>query len=308
MISIIVPIYNTKDYLKDCIRSIRNQTISDWEAILIDDGSTDESSGVAMEFVKQDPRIKYFKTEHKGLSNARNLGIQKASGDLLFFLDSDDLINPELLKIQQELIRNEHACIVSCKLTSNFQKATKAKLSFKKKLFSAEKAIESTLYQREISSSMCGKLFKKVLFDNLQFTKGIFYEDLDIFYRVFEKCNKIVNIDFPGYFYRKRQGSILSEWNNSRLNVLEVTENIEKYIRKNYPTIVKAAIHRRFSANCNMFLLSYQNGITLDQCWQIIRKYRASILADSQCRLKNKAGALISYFGPGVFLFFSRFK
>ena len=98
MVSIIVPVYNVEEYLRECVDSILNQTYSDVEVILVDDGSTDQSGNICDEYAKMDSRIKVIHKKNGGVSAARNTGIGEASGEYLMFVDSDDAIHPELVE------------------------------------------------------------------------------------------------------------------------------------------------------------------------------------------------------------------
>ncbi len=97
LISVIVPIYNTVEYLPRCVNSIRRQTYRNLEIILVDDGSTDNSGAMAEKFALEDKRVKVFHKENGGSSSARNFGIEKASGDFIGFVDSDDFVEPKCM-------------------------------------------------------------------------------------------------------------------------------------------------------------------------------------------------------------------
>ena len=115
-VSIIVPIYNTKQYIRGCVKSVLKQTYANWELILIDDGSNDGSREICRILSEKDKRIRFISQEHKGVSAARNVGLDLAQGESVFFLDSDDLIHPQLLEIFCKVQDENQSSVVTCGL------------------------------------------------------------------------------------------------------------------------------------------------------------------------------------------------
>lgn len=300
-ISIIIPLYNSINYLQECIESVISQSFSDWELIIINDGSTDRSGEMATNFALEDERINVFYSENMGPSTARNQGLDHAKSNFILFLDSDDYLFPDALKDLYSIILETEADIVEGIITRKVN--PKRKNIIKIKEFNAIEALENTLLQKKLLSSPCGKLYKKSLFDSIRFRQGIFYEDLDIIYRLFAVSNKIVFIDKPVYFYRKTPGSRIRQWNIRRSDVLNVTEEMEGFILNNFPQLFPAARERRLSANFNIFCLaSNHKEIELaDSCWELIKRYRSLSLKNPRSRLKNKLGATVSYLGRDIF-------
>ncbi|MFB4033578.1 glycosyltransferase family 2 protein, partial [Streptococcus pneumoniae] len=111
LISVIVPVYNVEEYLKQCLDSILEQTFSNYEVILVNDGSTDSSGLICQEYAEKDTRIRYFEKENGGLSDARNYGIEQAQGEYLTFVDSDDLLDASHLTILYDALVNNDADI-----------------------------------------------------------------------------------------------------------------------------------------------------------------------------------------------------
>ena len=115
-VSIIVPVYNTKQYIRGCVKSVLKQTYANWELILIDDGSSDGSREICRALCEKDKRIRFISQEHKGVSVARNAGLDLAQGESVFFLDSDDLIHPQLLEIFYKVQKENQSAVVTCGL------------------------------------------------------------------------------------------------------------------------------------------------------------------------------------------------
>ena len=309
LISVIIPVYNTETYLASCLDSVLTQSYRNLEVIVIDDGSSDFSLNVAEKYAEQDDRVTVYPQENAGMSVSRNRGLSVATGDFICFVDSDDLLLPDALEVMLEVLNEENADIIQGTVErASVFKGVDYNKKLSRKIFTVTQAIENSLYQKEILPSVWGKLFKRSLFDGVFFKEGIFYEDLDIFYRLVDKSNKIVWIDFPVYFYRNTEGSILNTWRDRRLDVLSVTQRMEEYISEKYPELLPAAKDRRLSANFNMFALCSIHGDhkNADDCWKHIRKHRKQSFFNPKVRFKNKAGILLSYFGKGIFNFAAR--
>ena len=303
MISVIVPVYNVERYIRECIDSILSQTFTDWELILVDDGSTDSCPSVLDAYASTDRRIRVIHKENGGLSSARNSGLECARGEFIVFVDGDDALYPEALKQLMDVHSETDADLVEGSFTYGKSVPKIKRGDYTVKIYTPRDAIEDVLYQKILLPSAWGKLYRKKLFGNIRFREGILYEDLDVFYLLFAECNKIAFVSAPVYFYRMASGSILHVWNRRRADVLDVTERIEKHIAENNPSLLPAARDRRLSANFNIFSLASihgEKGIA-ERCWKTICAYRGKSLFDPNVRLKNKAGIMLSYLGKNVF-------
>lgn len=302
--------------MKRTIESVLAQSYSDWELLVVDDQSEDETWKIVSQLAKEDSRIKVFKREHGGVSAGRNFGLSKARGEYVAFIDSDDLWPDFHLEYFYSLVEKYDAGIVSGgfvrfedgdddQIFSTFRSFQKliSKNSIKERILRGEQAVEESLYQKGVFSTMWGKLFKKSLFENIKFIEGELYEDLDVFYQVAMRCRTFIESECPMYGYRQRHGSILHTFGRNRLIVLDVTERICKYMERECPALLPAAVDRRFSANFNMLALMLQHDkITKDkdnyytvkekECRAYIKKYAKSELFNPRVRIKNKAGAL----------------
>lgn len=296
--------YNAERYLAACLDSVLSQSYRNLEVIIINDGSTDLSLEIAQKYAENDDRIIVYSFENKGLAEARNRGLEVATGEELVFVDSDDILLPNSIEILNYWLNTGNADIVEGKIIKGEILGTSLKTtSVRTKTFTPQEAIADILYQNILSPSMCAKLFRRHLFEGIKFEKGIIYEDLNIFYRVLDKCKKIIWVDFPVYFYRNTEGSIVNTWKPQRLDVLKVTENLETYIQTNYPDLLPAAKDRRLSANFNMYALCSIHGDkeNAQKCWEHIKQNRRQSLFNPKVRSKNKAGILLSYFGKNIF-------
>lgn len=207
MISVIVPVYKVEKYLSRCIESILNQTFTDFELILVDDGSPDQSGVICDSYAKKDNRIHVIHKENGGLSSARNAGIEAAQGEYVFFVDSDDIIHEQSLEILYREIQSKHADIVMG-LISRFSDELELKKSilreYECKSYSNIELL-NLFFEDSIPIfnliSACGKLIKKEFFDNIRFPIGRLFEDEFTTYRLYYEASNIVVININMYYY-----------------------------------------------------------------------------------------------------------
>jgi glycosyltransferase involved in cell wall biosynthesis len=206
-ISVIIPVYNVQKYLRQCLDSVLNQTFADFEIICVNDGSTDDSGKILLEYADKDNRIKIITQENKGASEARNSGLKLAQGEYIYFLDSDDFIHPQLLEICYTLAEKEQAEQVSfclCKKvidreTISFPQYPLDTLSYI--------ATDTPLYYRQkrgkyrIFVNAVSRLCRKELISDLSFIPGITMEDYPFTYACLAKHPKTVILNIPLYYY-----------------------------------------------------------------------------------------------------------
>ena len=212
IISIIVPVYKVEKYLADCIDSITAQTFEDIEIILVDDGSPDNCGQLCDDYAKTDKRIKVIHKQNGGLSDARNAGIQAASGRYLGFIDSDDYIAPDMFERLYNSIIETDSDISMCR-AANFNDGSIAELDKGKGetfIFEGSDIIKA-LFTGKINNFAWNKLYKKELFDEIRFPYGKIYEDLFTTYRLCGRSKRLVLIDERKYAYRIRDNSIMGK-------------------------------------------------------------------------------------------------
>lgn len=237
MISIIVPVYNCEKYLPACIESILNQSYRDFEAILIDDCSTDQSYEICQQYAQKDQRIIVLKNEkNSGTSKGRNVGIKVARGELLAFVDDDDILEEDYLKIMYEKQKKYDADIVQCRFEKFYdENKIEPQTSVKKDVMHTNLGAINSLYM-EHGVQTCvvfNKLYKKSIFDTLRFDDGKVHEDTFIIHKLLYASSKIVFIDNILYHYRKSGESITtSKFSKSRLDELEGIEQRVLFLKK----------------------------------------------------------------------------
>lgn len=233
-ISIIVPVYNVEDYLKNCIDSILNQTFNDFELILVNDGSTDNSLKICKYYKSIDYRICIIDKHNEGLSSARNAGLDVAKGEYIGFVDSDDYIHPQMYEILYNYISDTKADISICNFEQvyNFNKDLLNTLQINQRLhqiFNNIESLEQLSGENAVEFTVSwNKLYRKYLFENIRFKVGIIHEDEFIIHKLLYKTRKIVYIREKLYFYMQRKGSIMQQ-SNKRIDRLYALEDRIKF-------------------------------------------------------------------------------
>lgn len=208
-ISVIVPVYNVEQYLEKCIESICSQSFPALEIILVDDGSTDRSGAICDEWKQKDVRIRVIHKENGGLSDARNVGIEAASGEWYMFVDSDDTITPDTVGRMYQAAINHGCEIAVCNMVRVYDDGTTEPFYHpvsEPTVWDGGQRFE-TLKQ----PSACNKLFRAELFENVRFPKGKFYEDTFIYHILAYRASRIVLTGHDGYLYLSRRESILGQ-------------------------------------------------------------------------------------------------
>ena len=240
LITVVVPVYNVEEYLDKCIESIINQTYKNLEIILVDDGSPDKSGAICDEYAKQDSRIKVIHKENGGLSDARNVGIKRAAGKYITFVDSDDYISLDYVEYLYNLIRKYNVNLSICNIKTVWKNTKIEEMQEKEnKLLSSKEALENFLFQKGIEISAYGKLYLKELWENHEFPFGKAYEDTAVIYKVIEEAKEVAYGNKECYYYIARVGSISKQpgFNKNEIDYIENTNEMLKYIEETYPDL-----------------------------------------------------------------------
>ncbi len=207
LVSVIVPVYNVAPYLRDAIDSLINQTYRHLEIIIVDDGSTDGSGEICDEN-KYDPRVDVIHQENRGLSGARNMGLDRMTGDYVAFLDSDDIFLPDMISQMLEAIDLSQSDVVECNCNLFGTKGSRINPIIKREEILSSKEALNRLISGGISFSVCNKLYRSSLWNDIRFSQRHVYEDVDIMYKILEKSKSIHLIPQTLMRYREREGSI----------------------------------------------------------------------------------------------------
>lgn len=308
LISVIVPVYKVEDYLKRCVDSVRDQKYENLEIILVDDGSPDDCGFICDEYSKQDSRIKVIHKKNGGLSDARNVALDVMQGEYVTFIDSDDFVSKYYVENLYIAIKEMNGDISASWFVNYYEgdqipETSLVKKSEIKKLTRIE-AYKKMLYQDGFEISAWGKLYKSSLFQGIRYPFGKLYEDIPTTYRLMEQTNKIAVISQRDYYYFQRKESIAqSDFSVKKMDGVNHMNNLRQFMTDNYPELTKAAECRYFSNVCNILFLikdKHENEKEWKKLWSEIKKYRKSVMLNSEGRKKARIGATISYLGYDV--------
>lgn len=251
LVSVIIPVYNVEKYLNRCIKSVLGQTYKNLEIILVDDGSTDNSSQICDEYKKIDSRIIVIHKENGGLSDARNAGINKATGKYITFIDSDDSIEKDMIEYLYLLMKKYKTKMSLCCHNIIYEKRNKV-ISLgngKEEVLSSEKCIEKMLYHKDVDTSAWAKLYAKNLFDDISYPKGFLFEDIGTTYKLFIESKYIACGYENKYNYWIRKNSIVTGvFSEKKLDLLKMTDTMGEDLIKLFPNLKRAILRRRVYA------------------------------------------------------------
>lgn len=249
LISVIVPVYNVEAWLPRCIDSILNQTYTNLEVLLVDDGSRDASGQICDDYARRDSRIRVFHKENGGQSSARNLALDAATGEYLTFVDSDDYLETDAYQAMLELALLENVKLVSAgryDVSADTGGKTLGLCPKKQETVSAEEMLGRLFVWDGCDSSPCDKLFHRSVFEEIRFPSRSNCEDVAIVYRLVENAGTVALLDKPIYNYYHRPGSTSSSAVSERTFYFEeYTEQILPYIQGRYPAIYDQARYFR---------------------------------------------------------------
>lgn len=202
IISVIIPIYNGEKWLPISLSSILEQTFSDFEILLINDGSVDASEKICQGFLKKDNRIRYFYKKNGGVSSARNLGLEKAQGELIYFFDCDDILASDALEFLVNLHKDTGADIVSCACMNVYKQAIPTNLKANENTKRITATTDKWNYREIFTGAIICHLFSRDIIGDMRFQNKICYAEDDIFFmEVFIKASKIAYCPIIKTFY-----------------------------------------------------------------------------------------------------------
>lgn len=228
-ISVIVPVYNTEKYLSKCLDSLVNQTLNEIEIIVVNDGSQDDSQKIIDEYSSKFTQIKSFQKPNGGLSDARNFGIEKAKGEFIGFVDSDDYVDFGMFESMYRKATEHQAEIVLCDLEKVNEKGEAFRaLPQSPQLPEKINLKDDFTIFGEMSCFACNKIFKADLFEHHKFKKGIHFEDIELIPQLVLNSKVLAKINQPYYKYFERQDSITRTHTEKGLDMFLAVENVAK--------------------------------------------------------------------------------
>ena len=307
LVSVVVPVYNVEPYLHECVASVVEQTYTNIEIILVDDGSTDSSGTLCDEFALSDSRICVFHKKNGGLSDARNYGILRSHGSLISFIDSDDYVSSNyIMHLYQALVRGKTdiATTSICIFREGEPPKEHKRDTAEFHVYDACEALEDMLYMRHLEPNAFPKIYKKELFDTIQYPVGKLYEDIATTTKLIDKAGKIAYLGENDYYYRIRPNSIqTASFNPKKLDLLDQLNVVKSIVQTKYPSAINAYYSKEQSALFNLYMnispddtkemLEIASGL-----WNGIKKNRISVLKDKEARPDAKIASLLSFLGP----------
>lgn len=286
-ISIIIPVYNVEPFLGKCLDHIVAQTFQDYEVLLVNDGSTDNSQLICREYAQKDRRFTVINKKNGGLSSARNAGLDAAKGEYIGFVDSDDYIASDMYELLYKNIIKYDADISICSFYVVFADGhiSHNKNSNICRYMNNEEAVKTLLTAEHFENFVWDKLYKRGLFDNIRFPENELFEDIAVMYKLLDCSKTVIYESKPKYYYVQRPGSIL----NSGFSIKKM-QFIEQYKKIISFSKGRGGIYDRESralyARGSLWLI-YEAGIYGKEYSGILNKLKENVLNNYDVSIKS---------------------
>ncbi|MBE6920818.1 MAG: glycosyltransferase family 2 protein [Ruminococcaceae bacterium] len=231
-VSMIIPVYNVRDYLRKCLDSVAAQTYKALEVIVVNDGSPDDSLEIILEYTAKYPNFSCYTIENRGLGGARNYGMEHATGDYVLFLDSDDYIAPNCVEVMVTAAEKTASDMVIANCY-DVREDGSVLLAYKNQYRSATTSLtqEPEILFNRVSA--WGKLYKRELLEGFSYVSRVWYEDMRLTPKLYLRAEKISYVDDSLFFYVQREGSIMNNRNYRRnLEVIEAFQDLLGWFRE----------------------------------------------------------------------------
>lgn len=302
-VTIIIPVYNVSEYLDRCMESVMNQTYTNLEIILVNDGSTDDSGTKCDKYQKSDSRIRVIHQKNAGLSAARNAALDIMTGEYIMFIDSDDKVDVQIVEFLLEDIYEYNCDIVESNFYDIYQDKIIARKSFANtKVYTPQEAIKIDIGTIGGSVSACGKLYKKEIFSTVRYREGKISEDGYAIVDVISQAKRIViDIRHLYYYYHRKNSITTNIFTEANLDEINAYKYNLKQVKKKYPhdkSLMKAVLFRlnwTYLAVIDRILLceSWGKNTYLHKLSNCVKKNKFQILTDIRMRPKRKLAFII---------------
>lgn len=301
LVSIIIPVYNVEKYLQACVESVMNQTYTNIEIILVDDGSTDSSGAMCDNLKMQDSRIHVIHKKNGGLSDARNIGLESSKGDYVVFIDSDDIVSHKLVDYLYSLLKKTNSEIAICNpvhcypdMSVEFSEETHCFV------YNSEEAITEMLYQKSFLVAAWGKIYKKKFFTDIKFPYGMLFEDSAIMYKIFDQANRVAYGNACLYGYMHRGNSITTRRFDKRdCDILVISKDIVSYFCDRSQVLFRSAISYQTNAALRILLNAPKTKdfeSVILECKDIVKNNFWKVCFDKNVRTKLRLGLILVRF------------
>lgn len=300
VISVIIPIYNVGVIIYRIIDCLKQQTYQDFEVIIVDDGSTDDSLAFCEKIARNNSKYYVFSKENQGAFSARNLGIEKARGKYIAFLDADDRIDINYL---EELLRTcQNSDVAICDIAVIKDKRETFRFSCNDKMLNQMQSLNKLLIRKEINSGPCGKLFRRELIEDIRFPSLRVYEDILFVLDIFYISEKIAVTNKTTYYYIQEEKGTMDKFrSNPSLDIVIATRRLLEFIEQ----------HKELEAECCYTTISHlyqyafpftvQNQFVesefIYETRKIYRKYKGLILKCSAVPWREKVIIFLYAYG-----------
>ena len=313
LISVIVPVYRVEEYLERCVKSILSQTYKNLEVILVDDGSPDQCPAICDACTEKDARVKVIHQENKGLSGARNAGIDAASGEYLAFVDSDDYVSPHFIEELYQLLQDTGCAIGQCRFSYVKGNGLVEEGDSAFCIYRGESLMEQLYGPEEKATCFVvawNKLYRAELFKEtgIRYPEGRIHEDEATTYRLFHEAKKLAFLDRALYgYYTENGGSITSVFSAKRLQWLTAHEERIAFFKKNgYEKLLPAAYRKLCDACITFYFRCTEQVKDAEELKKELRKrletYRANGAAwIAALPLKTRMGYELFSMSPGLY-------
>ncbi len=275
-VSVIVPVYNVEEWIDECVQSIRNQTHTNLDIILVDDGSKDSSGSLCDKYAKTDQRIKVIHKANGGLSDARNAGLDVAIGKYVSFIDGDDFVEPEYVEFLLDACLANNCEIANCgmnKYTDGIKKPIYGKVAKYEKKCSGMEFLKYMFYQK-YSCSSCNKIYRADAIQSIRFPK-VFSEDVPFLTEVLQKNISVSFTPHYLYNYRTRTGSLTTVFSSKQFELLSNARRILIGLRNNENSELRQAAE----IHCNCMYANLMVEMINKKAYLLFKKEYADIVA-----------------------------
>ena len=299
MISVIVPVYNVEKYLPRCIESILEQTHEGYELILVDDGSSDSSGKICDDYAKTDSRIRVFHKQNGGVSDARNCGLDNSKGEYICFIDSDDVVGKDYLRIMHEMHKETSVDISMVSFDVRFGDDKYAGVFQDNRcVMRGEEAFHEMLLAEKFSWSPWGKLYKRKMFEGKRFPKGYVYDDFYTIPYIIGASRFCAYSDSIQYHYYQQHGSLTHTMSLERLRMWEMgVDKLLEFIYSCFPkdkkVVEKILVNGIFDVCLDHLLNSIEYNIASEEIKNKYSEYLKAALKYQDISIKRKMNIIL---------------
>lgn len=285
-ISVVIPVYKVEPYLDQCVRSVVDQTYTNLEIILVDDGSPDNCPAMCDAWAERDSRIKVIHKKNGGLSDARNAGLEIAAGEYISFVDSDDWVSLDMFEMLVGILKETGAQIIECGTALVYpetaeKQAAPVRTASAVQVYHTEEAMRHLLLEDVFSPMVWNKLYCRKCIADIRFEVGKLHEDVFFTHQVFGNCSNIAKTEAECYYYLQRGNSIMGKpFSLGNLDSLEGKWRRVQYMEEHFPALLflsRKSLHF-FSFYCGQRALLSKDQDIIEKAFRIIQSYRKKSL------------------------------